>query len=107
MFLLEVEDREFGVMLEGIHRLVPQQFLDVVHVGPTSQQLGCATAPECVGRDIDGKPGAPGIGMQQPQEGIVGIAVSLESVESLEDHSECKDYSRDRRTLSEKLQFTA
>ena len=40
MFLLEVEDREFGVMLEGIQRLVPQQFLDVVHVRPAPQQSG-------------------------------------------------------------------
>ena len=40
MFLLEVEDRKFSVMLEGIQRLVPQQFLDVIHVCPTPQQSG-------------------------------------------------------------------
>jgi len=28
VFLLEVEDRAPGVMLEGVERLVPEQFLD-------------------------------------------------------------------------------
>jgi hypothetical protein len=29
-------------VLEGVERLVAEQFLDVVHVGPAAQQLGGA-----------------------------------------------------------------
>ncbi len=53
VLLLEVEDGELGVVLEGIERLVSEQFLDVVHIGPAAQQLGGTGAAERVGRDVD------------------------------------------------------
>ena len=34
VLLLQVEDRELDVGLEGLQRLVAEQFLDLVHVGP-------------------------------------------------------------------------
>ena len=43
VLFLEVEDREFGVMLEGVQRLVPQQLLDVVHVGTAAERFSSAT----------------------------------------------------------------
>ena len=73
MLLLEVEDRKFGVMLEGVQRFVPQQFLDVVHVRPAPQQFCRTTAAERVGRDVNRNPRSPGIDMQLPQEGVIGV----------------------------------
>ena len=60
MLLLEVRDREHDVGLVGVERLVAEQFLDVVHVGPAAQQFRGARAAERVGRDVHLDPGPPG-----------------------------------------------
>jgi len=39
MLLLEIEDREFGVVLEGVERLMAEPFLDVVQVGPAAATI--------------------------------------------------------------------
>ena len=44
VLLLEVLDRELGIVLERIQGLVAEQLLDVVHVGAAADQL-CCTAP--------------------------------------------------------------
>ena len=44
VLLLQVVDREFGVVLERVQRLVAEQFLDVVHAGAPAQQFR-RTAP--------------------------------------------------------------
>ena len=53
MGLLKVGDVEFGVVVQGLEGLVPEQLLDVVEVGVALDHLGRAAAPERVRRDGD------------------------------------------------------
>lgn len=53
---LQICDGQFGVVLEGFQTFVAQEFLDVVTVGATADELSRATAPEGVGRDINLQP---------------------------------------------------
>jgi len=38
---LKIGDSKAGIVLEGVEGLMAEQFLDVVHVGTGSEQLGC------------------------------------------------------------------
>jgi len=49
---LEVVDGEFRVVLQGVEGFMSEHFLDVVHVRPAPDQLGRATPPERVRRDV-------------------------------------------------------
>ena len=51
MGVLEVDDCQFGVVLERVQRLVAEHLLDVVHASPAPQHLGRAASPERVRRD--------------------------------------------------------
>jgi len=52
MGLLKVDNGQFGIVLEGVETLVPEQVLDVVHVRPTPQEFRGATPPEGVRGDV-------------------------------------------------------
>ena len=76
VLLLEVEDREPRVVLEGVERLVAEQFLDVVHAGAAAQKFRCATAAEGVRSHVDGRVGAPGHLVNQAQERVIRMPVA-------------------------------
>ena len=51
--LAQVGDVEFGVVVQRLKGLVPQELFDVVEVGIALDHLGCTGAPERVRRDGD------------------------------------------------------
>ena len=53
MGALQIGDGQEGIVLEGVERLVPEQFLDVVHVCPGPEQLGGAAPAQGMGGDVD------------------------------------------------------
>ena len=71
MGVAQVGDGEFGVVLEGVEGLVADQYLDVIHVGPGTQQFRRTRAPEGVRGDVDGDAGGLGVTMDQPEEHVI------------------------------------
>lgn len=63
---LKIGDGEFDVVTECIQVLVPEQFLDMVHVGATPNQFGCATSPEGMRGHVDIQTCCLGVGMNSP-----------------------------------------
>ena len=55
--LLQIDDGEQGVVLQGVQGLVAEKLLDVVHVGAAADQLRCTAAAEGVRGDVRVKPG--------------------------------------------------
>ena len=54
--LLKVGDSELRIVFQGLQGLVAEQLLDVVEIGSTPDQLGCAAPPERVGRHVHPQP---------------------------------------------------
>jgi hypothetical protein len=76
MRTLQIRDRQFGVVLERIKRLVTQQLLDVIHVRTGAQQLGRAAAPERMRGYRDIQPGRFRVGMYKPPQCVIGQPIT-------------------------------
>ena len=76
MRTLQIRDRQLGIVLERIKRLVTQQLLDVIHVRTGAQQLGRAAAPERMRGYRDIQPGRFRVGMYKPPQCVIGQPIT-------------------------------
>ena len=74
---LKVHDGQPGVVVERVQGLVAEQFLDVVHVRATPDQLGRAASPECVGGNRKIKIHPAGVTPDHPLQIMVRVPFAV------------------------------
>ena len=77
MGLFQIHDGEAGVMPEGLHAFMAEQFFVVVDIGTGSDEFGGTGATERVGRDVLPQAMTSAQGAHEPLQAVVGNAVAL------------------------------